>query len=596
MLPINNISFTDPYAADQAEIQRRRALAQALQGQSMSPIEEQRGGRFVVPISPLQGLAKLAQAYAGGEMQRKSYEQEKQLYGTAQSDYQKMLAQGIRQLTGSPGQTIQPDPQEAQQTADFGTPPVGPTNIPAQSPNPMGALQTFGSNPMGQQFLPLAIQEMQRQRYMQMIHPGQQPQPGAPQPQQTPIPAPQGQPQAGMSPTTSQMAFGSPEFASEPQQPQQPQPTQQGQHNVMGSPVEGIPPEAFFAGGDPNQGYQNYLKALIDARKPISTRYGIFAPGPDGKYQPVGGALPAGAVPYQFGPQGEVSAGLLPGQARATGEMEAAKEAGRAPYTIHNVQTAPAPRIMTTQQIIEQATGGPMPVPGAPQGQPQGQGQGGSVMLPRRGGMPGMILQDQGAAAEQRKYGEQVADYAGKIQSDAANAAVANRYLDNMQLAAKDIRLGKLAPAQSSLTQWAQAAGIPVSKSDMQQAGSIQALTSMAIKMAGTATRQSDAQPSQLQYFKILESMPNEQRTADGFEKIVAYLRDANNYSIAKQQHLQQWRNSHQGSADGFEAAWPKMAEQIPFVWNQQTSAAPKVQANPQEILDELRRRGIPLK
>jgi len=191
------------------------------------------------------------------------------------------------------------------------------------------------------------------------------------------------------------------------------------------------------------------------------------------------------------------------------------------------------------------------------------------------------VLQDQGQAAEQKQYGKQLADYAGAVVNDAAKAAVANRYLDNMQLAARDINLGKLAPAQSAMTQWAQAFGIELPEEAKKSAGSIQALTSMAIKMAGTATRQSDAQPSQLQYFKILESMPNEQRTADGFQKIVAYLRDANNYSIAKAQALQQWQSDHQGSASGFEAQWPAQAARIPFVWNQAQTAPRPARYNP---------------
>jgi len=186
-----------------------------------------------------------------------------------------------------------------------------------------------------------------------------------------------------------------------------------------------------------------------------------------------------------------------------------------------------------------------------------------------------------GQTAESAGYGKQLSDYAGGVIQDAAKAAVANRYLDNMELAAKDINLGKLAPAQSAMTQWAQAFGVELPEEAKKSAGSIQALTSMAIKMAGTATRQSDAQPSQLQYFKILESMPNEQRTADGFRKIVAYLRDANNYSIAKAQALQQWRSAHQGSANGFEAQWPAQAARIPFVWNQAEPAPRPARYNP---------------
>jgi hypothetical protein len=180
---------------------------------------------------------------------------------------------------------------------------------------------------------------------------------------------------------------------------------------------------------------------------------------------------------------------------------------------------------------------------------------------------PEQIAQER-QRAEQGEYGKRVGSAAGTVMEDAAKAAVGNRYLDMMVEYAKDFTPGKLAPMRSTLTQWAQALNIPISEEDRRAAGSIQGLTSMAIKLAGQATRQSDAQPSQLQYFKILESMPNEQRTIEGFNKIVGYMRDLNNLNIAKAQELRKWQVEHQGSAEGFEAAWPGMASQIPFAWN----------------------------
>lgn len=196
---------------------------------------------------------------------------------------------------------------------------------------------------------------------------------------------------------------------------------------------------------------------------------------------------------------------------------------------------------------------------------------------PVQPGTPVVRSQDdprlQGRLKEGEHTGTEMGKYVGDVQADAAKAAISNRYLDNMQAASKDIALGKLAPAQSSLIQWAQAAGIPVSEEDKKAAGSIQALNSMAIKMAGQATRQSDAQPSQMQYFKILESMPNVSRTPEGFNSIMSYLRDANAYNIYKHEQLTQWRQAHGGSAEGFEAQWPKMADSLPLVWNQQKRA-----------------------
>lgn len=189
-----------------------------------------------------------------------------------------------------------------------------------------------------------------------------------------------------------------------------------------------------------------------------------------------------------------------------------------------------------------------------------------SNVLPSRG--PGLRLQDQGESAEQKEYGQTVGKQAGVVNEDAAKAAVANRYLDIMEGYAKDFTPGKLTPLRSNLIQWGQALGVPMSKEDQESAGSIQGLTSIAIKMAGQATRQSDAQPSQLQYFKILESMPDAQRTPEGFQRIVSYMRDLNSLNIIKAQELMKWRQEHNGTADGFEAQWPNVSKNLPFAWN----------------------------
>lgn len=51
--------------AEQQGIERRKMLAQALLQQGMAPTQGQMAGRYYVPPSPLQGVAKLFQTYAG---------------------------------------------------------------------------------------------------------------------------------------------------------------------------------------------------------------------------------------------------------------------------------------------------------------------------------------------------------------------------------------------------------------------------------------------------------------------------------------------------------------------------------------------------
>jgi len=62
----NQVSFTTPFSAEAESIARQRRLAEALQAQSMQPLEtNQTAGGYVIPVSPFQGLAKMLQAYSG---------------------------------------------------------------------------------------------------------------------------------------------------------------------------------------------------------------------------------------------------------------------------------------------------------------------------------------------------------------------------------------------------------------------------------------------------------------------------------------------------------------------------------------------------
>ncbi len=141
----------NPYAADQRAIERQRLLAELMQEQSMQPIQSPTAqgplGGVTAPISWTQGLAKMLQAYSGKKGQEAATEQEKALGQRYTSEGQAALAKGLGALQGSSAQTIQPDPQEAQQSADLGTPQVAPVNIPAVAPDRMAAMQAFGSHP-----------------------------------------------------------------------------------------------------------------------------------------------------------------------------------------------------------------------------------------------------------------------------------------------------------------------------------------------------------------------------------------------------------------------------------------------------------------
>lgn len=141
MAGIQQVSFTSPYAADEMAIQRRQKLAEILAKEAIDPLQTNRmAGRFVVPVSPWEGIAKLGKAGASVYLGNQAEERAKKLSEDYRTGLVAALQEYNRGKTGTTAQTIQPDPQEAQQSADYGTPPVGPVNVPAQAPNPQGAV------------------------------------------------------------------------------------------------------------------------------------------------------------------------------------------------------------------------------------------------------------------------------------------------------------------------------------------------------------------------------------------------------------------------------------------------------------------------
>ena len=245
---IQNVGFGSPgmdYSADLSEIERRRALAQALQEQSMQPI--QAGGVPGTAIHPFQGLAKMAQAWAGKKQAEKSQEQQRQLAGKSQMDYQAMLSQGLRQLQGTPAGLT---PEDASGNV---------SQQQAVAPDPMAALGTFSQHPMGQQLAPLAMQQYQRQQLINSLRGG-----AAPQQQQAPNPMVPGLP-------------GSSVMAGSGSTTPTPQAQPQGAGAPTGGPAGGVPMEAWLMADPTGKSYMEQLaKDHEKAGAPVVNRgYGI---------------------------------------------------------------------------------------------------------------------------------------------------------------------------------------------------------------------------------------------------------------------------------------------------------------------------------
>lgn len=124
MANVNQVSFGAPnadLATQQMELQRKQAIIDALKKSALTPIESQQVSGRVVPISPWEGIAKLAQAGVAGYSEKKNDEKEVALHTEAQ----KRQAAALRAL--APAGTFEPEkpayagPMAAQQTPANGS-------------------------------------------------------------------------------------------------------------------------------------------------------------------------------------------------------------------------------------------------------------------------------------------------------------------------------------------------------------------------------------------------------------------------------------------------------------------------------------------
>lgn len=128
MANVNYFSFDDPVAVSQ--IKRQQAIAEMLRNQAAQPLEtNQTAGGYVVPVSPLQGISKIAQALMARSAQ-KDADKAHETYQTTQREALGRDTQAIVQaLQGSPEQPFQAD------TFDENDNPFGAMTQSAVSPD-----------------------------------------------------------------------------------------------------------------------------------------------------------------------------------------------------------------------------------------------------------------------------------------------------------------------------------------------------------------------------------------------------------------------------------------------------------------------------
>jgi hypothetical protein len=141
---MSGVSFNAPtdYATELAALERRRKLADLLQAQSMQPLESGMAGGLVVPTSPMQGFAKLAQALVANKTREAADEGQKDIAQRAQNDIATTMARALQAGRGTPARDAITLPEDV----------AGPT-MGAQaeiSPDPAASASMLMSNPLTQ--------------------------------------------------------------------------------------------------------------------------------------------------------------------------------------------------------------------------------------------------------------------------------------------------------------------------------------------------------------------------------------------------------------------------------------------------------------
>lgn len=116
----NYVNFTTLPEVESAEkkLQRERALAQAMMQQSMQPSQVQMMGRVAVAPSPMEGLAKLANAYFGRKGQERADQSEVEL-ARRKSD---IMGQQVEDYVGADSTMTDAERQQIRQAATSNNP------------------------------------------------------------------------------------------------------------------------------------------------------------------------------------------------------------------------------------------------------------------------------------------------------------------------------------------------------------------------------------------------------------------------------------------------------------------------------------------
>jgi hypothetical protein len=157
--------------------------------------------------------------------------------------------------------------------------------------------------------------------------------------------------------------------------------------------------------------------------------------------------------------------------------------------------------------------------------------------------------------AELTGRGKTLAEQTGSIDEDATSAVQGNFLLDQMRNESQSWRMGKFADFEGSARAYLQAFGTQfnLKTPDLdKQLGDFQSFVKNAGNLTRTATRSVSSRAGVQEMQLIQSSLPSPEMSGRGFNQVADQLQSVNDFSIAKQTAAQQWRDSHQGTLEGF--------------------------------------------
>lgn len=310
---------------DYTQVQRQREMAKALMQSSFNPQGGQMIGNIYVPPGKLSYAAQIAQALAGGLLNRQADDQERTILQKAQQQ-RAAEAQGfMTALNGTPGKTIAP---------------LTPND---DEGNPMPSAQTQGTAPDRARALAIALQSQ---------NPSLQSMGGELMKQQ-------------LADQRRQQILGQFGFGGQPGQAGEPSATPGASAGGFGSNID---PRVIglVASGDP--ALEKLGGILQDTNKPIALREGdLVVPDGKGGYRAAYSQpkLPAGMVPERA-PNGQVlGAKVLPGfesgNADIAGAERKAQEQAAAKFDMVKIGDKFYTREQAAQLAGEPSTVAPLP-------------------------------------------------------------------------------------------------------------------------------------------------------------------------------------------------------------------------------------------